>query len=168
MTNLVKVTLAAALLLSIVVPFAAFISGERTKGRYKKALALNVFLFFGILAGTAVLYGTMPAFATGAAAAAVPEPAAAGSAAAGADGAATAATIAASASATGFGYLAAALATGLSCVGGGIAVSAAASAALGAISEDGSILGKSLIFVGLAEGVCLYGLIISFMILGKL
>ena len=26
----------------------------------------------------------------------------------------------------------------------------------------------SLIFVGLAEGVCLYGLIISFMILGKL
>ena len=70
--------------------------------------------------------------------------------------------------ATGFGYLAAALATGLSCVGGGIAVASAASAALGAISEDSSALGKSLIFVGLAEGVCLYGLIISFMILGKL
>ncbi len=75
---------------------------------------------------------------------------------------------AAGASAAGWGYLAAALATGMSCIGGGIAVSAAASAALGAISEDGSILGKSLIFVGLAEGVCLYGLIISFMILGKL
>ena len=71
-------------------------------------------------------------------------------------------------SAAGMGYLSAALATGLSCLGGGIAVSAAASAALGAISEDSSILGKSLIFVGLAEGVCLYGLIISFMILGKL
>jgi V/A-type H+-transporting ATPase subunit K len=56
----------------------------------------------------------------------------------------------------------------LSCVGGGIAVASAASAALGAISEDSSALGKSLIFVGLAEGVCLYGLIISFMILGKL
>ena len=54
------------------------------------------------------------------------------------------------------------------CVGGGIAVASAASAALGAISEDSSALGKSLIFVGLAEGVCLYGLIISFMILGKL
>ena len=62
----------------------------------------------------------------------------------------------------------AALSTGLSCVGGGIAVASAASAALGAISEDSSALGKSLIFVGLAEGVCLYGLIISFMILGKL
>ena len=69
---------------------------------------------------------------------------------------------------TGMGYIAAALSTGLSCIGGGVAVSAAASAALGAISEDSSILGKSLIFVGLAEGVCLYGLIISFMIIGKL
>ena len=75
---------------------------------------------------------------------------------------------AAGTSAAGMGYLSAALSTGLSCLGGGIAVSAAASAALGAISEDSSILGKSLIFVGLAEGVCLYGLIISFMILGKL
>ncbi len=70
--------------------------------------------------------------------------------------------------ATGLGYIAAALVTGLSCIGGGIAVASAASAALGAISEDQSILGKSLIFVGLAEGVALYGLIISFMILGKL
>ena len=68
----------------------------------------------------------------------------------------------------GLGYLAAGLSVGLACIGGGIAVSSAASAALGAISEDSSILGKSLIFVGLAEGVCLYGLIISFMILGKL
>ena len=57
---------------------------------------------------------------------------------------------------------------GSPCIGGGIAVASAASAALGAISEDSSVLGKSLIFVGLAEGVCLYGLIISFMILGNL
>ena len=63
---------------------------------------------------------------------------------------------------------AAALVTGLSCIGGGIAVASAASAALGAISEDSSVLGKSLIFVGLAEGVCLYGLIISFMIISRL
>ena len=69
---------------------------------------------------------------------------------------------------TGLGYIAAALVTGLSCIGGGIAVASAASAALGAISEDSSVLGKSLIFVGLAEGVCLYGLIISFMIISRL
>ena len=68
----------------------------------------------------------------------------------------------------GMGYIAAALSTGLSCIGAGIAVASAASAALGAISEDSSVLGKSLIFVALAEGVALYGLIVSIMILGKL
>ena len=67
-----------------------------------------------------------------------------------------------------FAYIGAAIAVGLSCIGGGIAVASSASAALGAISEDSSVLGKSLIFVGLAEGVALYGLIISFMILGQL
>ena len=58
--------------------------------------------------------------------------------------------------------------TGLSGIGSGIAVASSASAALGAISEDGSLFGKSMIFVAMAEGIALYGLIISFMILGKL
>ena len=141
MSLLVKITLAAALLLSIVVPFGAFAMGEKTKGRYKTALGINVFLFFGTLIVSSVLMFSGSAFA--------------------------AETATAASSSSGLGYIAAALSTGMSCIGGGIAVSAAASAALGAISEDGSILGKSLIFVGLAEGVCLYGLIISFMILGK-
>ena len=66
------------------------------------------------------------------------------------------------------GYLGAALVTGLSGIGSGIAVASSASAALGAISEDGSLFGKSMIFVAMAEGIALYGLIISFMILGKL
>ena len=52
--------------------------------------------------------------------------------------------------------------------GSGIAVASSASAALGALSEDGSLFGKSIIFVAMAEGIALYGLIISFMILGKL
>ena len=68
---------------------------------------------------------------------------------------------------TAFAYIAAALVTGMSTIGGGIAVASAASAALGALSEDSTVFGKSLVFVGLSEGVCLYGLIISFMILGK-
>lgn len=142
MSILVKITLAIALLLSLALPFGAFAMGEKSKGRYKTALGLNVFLFFGTMIAASVF------MFNGQAAAA--EAGAAGQ------------------SVAGMGYLAAALSTGLACIGGGIAVSAAASAALGAISEDGSILGKSLIFVGLAEGVCLYGLIISFMILGKL
>lgn len=146
MSLLVKITLSAALVLSIGVPFGAFAAGEKTKGRYKTALGANLFLFFGTMVVAAVVMFNGNAFAAEEAAQAA--------------GAAS--------SAAGMGYLSAALATGLSCLGGGIAVSAAASAALGAISEDSSILGKSLIFVGLAEGVCLYGLIISFMILGKL
>ena len=135
MSLLVKITLSAALILSIAVPFGAFAAGEKTKGRYKTALAANLFLFFGTMVFAAVVMFSGNAQA------------------------AEAGAQAAGPSAAGMGYLSAALSTGLSCLGGGIAVSAAASAAL---------LGKSLIFVGLAEGVCLYGLIISFMILGKL
>ena len=143
MSLLVKITLAAALILSIGVPFGAFAAGEKTKGRYKTALGVNLFLFFGTMILAAVLMFSGSAMAA-------EETAAAG------------------VSAAGLGYISAALSTGLSCLGGGIAVSAAASAALVGISEDCSILGKSLIGVGLAEGVCLYGLIISFMILGQL
>lgn len=142
MTLLAKITLAVALILSIAIPFGAFAVGEKTKGRYKTALAVNVFLFMGTLVVAGAMMFSGQAFAEE--------------------------TTTAVSSVAGFGYIAAALSTGLACIGGGIAVSAAASAALGAISEDSSILGKSLIFVGLAEGVCLYGLIISFMILGKL
>ncbi len=65
-------------------------------------------------------------------------------------------------------YLAAALSTGLSCIAGGIAVSGVGSAAMGALSEKPDLVGRALIFVGLAEGVCIYGLIISIMILGKI
>ena len=71
----------------------------------------------------------------------------------------------AASSVDGMKYLGAALSTGLACVGAGIAVSSSASAALGAISEDPQIMGKSLIFVALAEGIALYGLIISLLIL---
>ena len=143
MTLSVKLLLIAALVLGIIIPFGYFLLGEHTKRRYKRMLGANVFFYFGafVIAGI-MLFGAEPVQAADAAAAA--------------------------GNAAGLGYLAAALATGLSCVGGGIAVASAASAALGAISEDSSALGKSFIFVGLAEGVCLYGLIISFMILGKL
>ena len=67
--------------------------------------------------------------------------------------------------AEGLKYVGAALAVGLSGIGGGIAVASSASAALGAISENDSVFGKSLIFVGLAEGVALYGLIIALVLL---
>lgn len=67
----------------------------------------------------------------------------------------------------GIGMLGAALATGLSCIGAGIAVASSASAAIGAISENPKTFGKALIFVALAEGVALYGMLISIQILAK-
>ena len=68
----------------------------------------------------------------------------------------------------GIGMIAAAIATGLACIGSGIAVAVVASSAVGAISEDPSLLGKTIIFAGLAEGIAIYGLIIAIMILNKI
>ncbi|MFZ7121026.1 MAG: ATP synthase subunit C [Eubacteriaceae bacterium] len=70
-------------------------------------------------------------------------------------------------SSNGLGYLAAALSTGLAAIGSGYAVALVGSAALGAVSENEKILGKTIIFVGLAEGIAIYGLIISILILQK-
>lgn len=67
----------------------------------------------------------------------------------------------------GVGMIAAAIATGLGCIGAGIAVAVVASSAVGAISENPSLLGKTIIFAGLAEGIAIYGLIIAIMILNK-
>ena len=70
--------------------------------------------------------------------------------------------------AQGLGFLAAALATGMSALGGGIAVAAAAPAAIGAFSENAENFGRSLIFVALGEGVAIYGLLISILIINQL
>lgn len=61
--------------------------------------------------------------------------------------------------------IAAAASVGLAGIGGGLAVGPAASAAIGAMAEDSSTFGKSLIFVALGEGIAIYGLLVSFLIL---
>jgi len=67
-----------------------------------------------------------------------------------------------------WGFLAAALATGLSSFGAGIAVASVGSAAIGAMAEKPELLGRALIMVGLAEGIAIYGLIISILILNRI
>ncbi|MCL2224600.1 MAG: ATP synthase subunit C [Defluviitaleaceae bacterium] len=64
-------------------------------------------------------------------------------------------------------FIGAGLVTGLGAIGTGIAVSSAAAAAIGAISENENNFGKAMIFVAMAEGIAIYGLLISFMILGR-
>ncbi|MEA1866624.1 MAG: ATP synthase subunit C [Thermodesulfobacteriota bacterium] len=67
-----------------------------------------------------------------------------------------------------WGYISAALAVGISSLGAGIAVALVGSAAMGAVSERPEMAGRALIFVGLAEGIAIYGLIVAIMILGKI
>jgi V/A-type H+-transporting ATPase subunit K len=64
-----------------------------------------------------------------------------------------------------WGFLAAALSTGLSSLGAGYAVAHVGSAAIGALAEKPELLGRALIVIGLAEGIAIYGLIISILIL---
>ena len=62
-------------------------------------------------------------------------------------------------------YIAAALAVGLSCLAGGIAVGRVGAAAMGAISENPDLSGKAMPYAGLAEGICLWGFLVALLIL---
>lgn len=140
----IKMIIAAILVFSMLLPFGIYLFGKKKEGSFKAALGFNAVFFFGtlIIADVLLFSGKVSAAET------------------------AAAVETAAASVEGWRYMAAALSTGLSCIGAGIAVASAASAALGALSEDSSIMGKALIFVALAESIALYGLLISFSILG--
>ncbi|HBB39899.1 MAG: H+transporting two-sector ATPase C subunit [Nitrospirae bacterium CG18_big_fil_WC_8_21_14_2_50_70_55] len=67
-----------------------------------------------------------------------------------------------------WGMVAAAGATGLSVLAAAYAVAVVGSAAAGALAEKPELFGRLLIFVGLAEGIAIYGLIVSILILNRL
>lgn len=142
--------IALALVLAIALPLVAIYFRSKRGNKSRTPLIANICTFFAVL-----LFGTVFFFSQSAMAADTATTA-------------TAALGIGDAIAKGLGYVGAALAVGLSGIGGGIAVGAASSAALGAISEDEKMFGKTLLFVGLAEGVALYGLLIAFLIYIKL
>jgi V/A-type H+/Na+-transporting ATPase subunit K len=72
---------------------------------------------------------------------------------------------AAAASVSGLKYIAAALAVGVACIAGGMAVGRIGAAAMGAMSENAELSGKALPFVGLAEGICLWGFLVALLII---
>lgn len=131
----------ALLFLTIIIPVGIFFMTSRTKTGFKRSLAINIISFFGVL-----LFATVLMFSGNASAAVAEQGASVGD---------------------GLKFLAAALSTGIATVGAGIATGAAASSALGALSENEGIMGKALIFVALAEGIAIYGMLISFMILNQ-
>ena len=67
-----------------------------------------------------------------------------------------------------WGFMAAALVTGVSAIGAAYAVAVVGGAAMGAVAEKPETAGRALVFVGLAEGIAIYGLIVAIMILGYL
>lgn len=67
-----------------------------------------------------------------------------------------------------WGYVAAALSTGLAALGAAYAVAAVGAAAVGAIAEKPELFGRVIILVGLAEGIAIYGVIVSVLILNRL
>ncbi|MEG0768917.1 MAG: ATP synthase subunit C [Ruthenibacterium sp.] len=85
-----------------------------------------------------------------------------------AEGAPASAAVSVGGNNVGIGLLAAALSVGVAGIGAGIAVGAGAPAAIGALTEDAKTFGKSLIFVALGEGIALYGMLVSILILAKI
>jgi V/A-type H+/Na+-transporting ATPase subunit K len=77
----------------------------------------------------------------------------------------TAAQETAAVSVAGFKYIAAAVAVGIACIAGGMAVGRIGAAAMGAMSENAELSGKALPFVGLAEGICLWGFLVALLII---
>ena len=138
-----KVILFLSMVLVIITPSLLHFGFKLRGKKLKTVLGLNIFGLAAILAVTTVLMFGTSVFA---------EPQA----------------DAAASNSSGLAYIAAALVTGLASIGAGIAVASSASSAIGAISEDSSVMGKALIFVALAEGIALYGLLISFTILSKI
>jgi V/A-type H+-transporting ATPase subunit K len=70
-----------------------------------------------------------------------------------------------SSSGGGVKYIAASIAVGLACIAGGLAVGRIGVAAMGAMSENAELSGKALPFVGLAEGICLWGFLVALLII---
>ena len=69
---------------------------------------------------------------------------------------------------TGLGLLGVAMATLGSTIASGWALAHVGAAALGAVTEKPELFGRTLVYVGLAEGIAIYGVIISIMMLGKI
>ena len=60
------------------------------------------------------------------------------------------------------------LPTGLAAIAAAMALGPIGSAALAVIAEKPEMFGRTLVYMGLAEGIAIYGLVMSILLLGKL
>ena len=143
MLNMFELLLPLILIALISLPLVNVFRGKKSVSVAKLRMITHVCFFFAIVLGT-VFFSATKAYAAGADDVTMKMAGSIGQ---------------------GLGFIAAALATGLSALGAGIAVAAAAPAAIGAFSENEKNFGKSMIFVALGEGVAIYGLLISIFII---
>jgi V/A-type H+-transporting ATPase subunit K len=149
MLNIIELLIPMVLIVLISLPLIKVFKGKVNAQSAKSRLLTHIVMFFVVIIGSVVFSaGNLSVFAAEETAAAAGD---------------ITGTIA-----QGLGFISAALATGMSALGAGIAVAAAAPAAIGAFSENEKNFGKSLIFVALGEGVAIYGLLISILIINKL
>ncbi|MFH5836118.1 ATP synthase subunit C [Proteiniclasticum sp. C24MP] len=149
MLNIFELLIPMVLIVLISLPLVKVFRGKISGQSAKTRLISHIVMFFVVIIGSVIFSaGDLSVLA--------------------AEETATAANGIMGTNAQGLGFISAALATGMSALGAGIAVAAAAPAAIGAFSENEKNFGKSLIFVALGEGVAIYGLLISILIINKL
>ncbi|HBD86784.1 MAG TPA: ATPase [Clostridiales bacterium] len=132
---------AIVMLILIVLPLAAIYRRAKRGKSVKKPLYANLCLFFTMFAVSAAVFLSQGVAAAG-------DTMAAG----GTDWT------------TAVAYISAALAVGISGLASAKAVAQTACAAIGAMVENEGTFGKSLVFVGMAEGIAIYGLLIGIVI----
>lgn len=150
MLNVIEIVLPLLMLIVISIPLFKVFKGKTTVRQARSRLVFHITGFFGVVLLVIVMQMLIPldVFAE--------------------ETEETTLDLMTGTLAQGLGFISAALATGMSALGAGIAVAAAAPAAIGAFSENEKNFGKSLIFVALGEGVAIYGLLISILIINKL
>lgn len=81
-----------------------------------------------------------------------------------------AATVSSHDASIGFGLamIGIALPTGMATIAAGIAIGPVGAASLAVIAEKPEVFGRTLIYLGLAEGIAIYGLIVTILMLGKI
>lgn len=139
-------TMALPALLAVGLPTGWWVRRHRRRG-VQVVLALNGFVMLAALVVVVIASTAGPATAMTVvnAAAAVP----------------------ADSTANGSALIGAAIAVAGSSIGAAIAVAYTGSAALAAISERPELFGRAMVIVGLAEGIAIYGLIVSVILIGK-
>lgn len=124
--------------------FRPMTKSNKARNWFRGALSGNLLTFFGSLVGM-VLLGMESAMAQQAAAAAP-----------------------AVTEGLGLALIGIGIPTGLAAIGAGIGVGPVGAASLAVITEKPEMLGRTLIYLGLAEGIAIYGLVVTILLLGKI